>query len=243
MLTVLIVSDDLNLRDSLKNAISEISGVEVIGEADNGTDGLSMYENLTPGVVFIDADLQDVMDLAQELLSINPWIYSIFCTGKNKDKELSDYAYDFIDKPIISKQVEKVFHLILSAAEPHQKNDEKDGKRIPCPIFLLKENNKFIKVDFAEIIFINKKNRKTLVHNDRGIIKTDKTLGELIELLNEPYFFRANKGYLVNLLKIKEIVPCEGGRYTHEISFLGTDEKAIISWEKLRELERKGIII
>jgi DNA-binding NarL/FixJ family response regulator len=58
-MTVLIVDDHPSFRSSAR-ALLEAEGYVVIGEADNGTDGLRAARQLHPQIVLLDVQLPDI---------------------------------------------------------------------------------------------------------------------------------------------------------------------------------------
>jgi DNA-binding NarL/FixJ family response regulator len=59
-LRVLIVDDEYIVRDALATALRALGGIEVVGLAENGLDGIEQHKKLLPDVVLIDADMPRV---------------------------------------------------------------------------------------------------------------------------------------------------------------------------------------
>ncbi len=51
---VLIADDSATVRDRLKEALSEVGGIEIAGEAATADDAVRMAENISPGVIILD---------------------------------------------------------------------------------------------------------------------------------------------------------------------------------------------
>ena len=58
-MTVLIVDDHPSFRSSAR-ALLEAEGYQVIGEAENGTEGLAAARELHPQIVLLDVQLPDI---------------------------------------------------------------------------------------------------------------------------------------------------------------------------------------
>ena len=54
---VLIIDDSVFMRSMLKSALSGTEGIEVIGTAQNGNDGLAKIQSLKPNVVTLDIEM------------------------------------------------------------------------------------------------------------------------------------------------------------------------------------------
>jgi two-component system, NarL family, response regulator DegU len=64
-LTVLIVDDHLLFRQGLRALLEHSNDVHVVGEADNGEDGIRLCRALQPNVVLMDLNLGEGMDGVQ----------------------------------------------------------------------------------------------------------------------------------------------------------------------------------
>jgi len=218
--------------------------VEIAGEAEDGVLALKLYERRRPKVVLIDIDLpkRNGLDLAQEIFDINPWTYLVFCTGfaEYREKAFEVYAFDYLVKPFKLDRIAKTIKRIIAmesariydpAKEPKPMfaKDEPHGSR------LFRDADRFLKIDYKDIIFITRENRKTVVHYTGGKVNTDETMGALEEQLKDNMFFRAHKGFLININMIREIVPC--GKSTYQVVMAHTAERPLMTWERLRELD------
>ncbi|HWQ83439.1 MAG TPA: response regulator transcription factor [Anaerolineales bacterium] len=57
---VLLIDDHPIVRSGIRNLIENSIGIEVIGEASNGSNGLELIEKLQPDVVLLDMELPDI---------------------------------------------------------------------------------------------------------------------------------------------------------------------------------------
>jgi YesN/AraC family two-component response regulator len=59
-ITVLIVDDVAHVREGLRTVLELIEDMEVVGEAENGTEALQMAEQLKPDIVVMDLEMPDL---------------------------------------------------------------------------------------------------------------------------------------------------------------------------------------
>ena len=80
--TVLLVDDALFMRTLLKEILVD-QGYEVIGEAENGTEGIEKYDTLRPDLTFLDVTMGDVngIEAAKKIKAINPEAKLIICSA------------------------------------------------------------------------------------------------------------------------------------------------------------------
>ncbi len=57
MIRVLIVDDSALIRERLKTMLSEIAGVEIVGEAEDKMEAIASNDRLHPDVVILDIRL------------------------------------------------------------------------------------------------------------------------------------------------------------------------------------------
>jgi DNA-binding LytR/AlgR family response regulator len=70
---------------------------------------------------------------------------------------------------------------------------------------VIKTNNKSFLVDSEEIILIERKGRKTVIHTATGQVSTNEPLQSLLGRLDETMFFRCHKGFVINTAKVIEM--------------------------------------
>jgi DNA-binding LytR/AlgR family response regulator len=90
-------------------------------------------------------------------------------------------------------------------------------------------------IDPNEILFVESQNHKVRIKTQHGEYLTRSDLNILEQKLNPRLFFRCHKGYLVNLKKIKEIVPLDR---TFEI-IMRSGDKVLLSREREKVLREK----
>lgn len=243
-LTVLIAEDDPAMRQVIKNAVRDVPGADVVGEAEDGLAALGMFEELRPRVAIIDIDLpgKNGLSLAQDIFDVDPWTYIIFCTGfsEYRDKAFEIYAFDYLVKPF---RVERITQTVRRIADI-ESNRMKDPVKADIPVKkrgsiagsrLFRDAEKILMLDLKDIIFFTKEERRTVVHYVGGKVFTEEPLGMLEDQLRDQMFFRSHKGFLINLRMLKELVPC--GKSTYQVVMANTNQRPLMTWDKLKDLD------
>lgn len=244
MLTVLIAEDDPAMRLVTKKILSEIPGVEVLGEAGDGITALRLVEELCPRVVFIDIDLPEKngIELAREICDIDPQTILIFATAYADftHEAFEVYAYDYLVKPFkldrIKQTIERIMKTDLDKKSVLANFHQQPMDKIIPDRLLLKQKEKLFFLDTKEIIFITRENRKTVIITTRQKFSTNENLNDIEERLTGNYFLRSHRGYIINLSLIREVYPW--GKRGYQVSFTGTQETALLAWNKAKELEK-----
>lgn len=116
---VLIVDDAQFTRNMLKNIISKIEQIEVIGEASNGVEAISLYKKLNPDLVTMDLVMPEKggIEATEEILKINSKALIVVVSALGQEALVLEAAKkgakDFIQKPFKSEQILEVMDRIL----------------------------------------------------------------------------------------------------------------------------------
>ena len=102
-------------------------------------------------------------------------------------------------------------------------------------------SNNIIFINPQEIIFITRKERKTVIYITGGTnYATNDSLEKLEQRLSSGTFFRCHKGYIVNVEMVKEFNPW--GNKTYLVKLMHTDETALITLEKAKQFRQNYCI-
>ena len=116
---VLIVDDAQFTRNMLKNIISKIEQIEVIGEASNGVEAISLYKKLNPDLVTMDLVMPEKggIEATEEILKINSKALIVVVSALGQEALVLEAAKkgakDFIQKPFKAEQILEVMDRIL----------------------------------------------------------------------------------------------------------------------------------
>ena len=74
MIKVLIVDDHDLIRAGIRHMLADADGIEVIGEADSGEQGIEMVRELSPDVVLMDLQMPGIggLEATRKILQANP---------------------------------------------------------------------------------------------------------------------------------------------------------------------------
>lgn len=100
---ILIVDDSIAARDGALKVISRVYPNASVAEAKNADEGCQVYRDRRPDLGILDLKMpgRDGLDLAEELLAIDPGARLLLCTT-NVQKRVADRAAA-IGIPIIEK--------------------------------------------------------------------------------------------------------------------------------------------
>lgn len=106
---VVIADDNADMRRIERMMISRAEGFEIVGEAEDGVQLLTLVEQEKPQLVFLDVEMpgKTGVECARVIQDMNPAIVLIFATAH--DEYMGDafevYAFDYLLKPFKKERV------------------------------------------------------------------------------------------------------------------------------------------
>lgn len=224
MLRALIVDDEELCIVELQYMLDKITGIEVCGTASSGKNSIELCEKLSPDVIFLDIQMNDMsgFEVAEKIFNKTNPPKIIFVTAYDEYalKAFEINALDYILKPFSELRLQKTAERIFEIFE----NREKTAQTIKNDInsitalkglnkIAVEKKSRLILIDYSDIIFIEAKGKKTLIITEKETYKASHSLKELEENLKPYYFFKPHRSYLINLRKINEIIPWFNSTY------------------------------
>jgi DNA-binding NarL/FixJ family response regulator len=119
-MTILIADDHYIFRKGVLSVINENKNIEVVGEASNGDEALSMCIELQPDIALLDIDMPQIsgLDVARKLKQKKSRVKPVILTI-HKDREYFDEAMELDIKAYVLKDniANDLIDCILKVAE------------------------------------------------------------------------------------------------------------------------------
>ncbi|MEL7634750.1 LytTR family DNA-binding domain-containing protein [Sporomusa sphaeroides] len=246
MLKVIIAEDDSSMRLVLKRTLEEIPEVNIIGEAENGRQLVSMVEQMKPDVIFLDVEMPEMngIEASKEIFDINPQVFLVFATGFScyTHEAFEVYAFDYLLKPFnlerVRQTVKRIKELKSERGQAAFSQREVTPYRRESPKLKISTNEKSIFINIQDIIFMTRKERKTIIYVVGGsAVKTYEPLQNLEERLKQYHFFRCHKGFIINPDMVMEFSPW--GHKIYSVKLANTEETALMTLEHAREFYKQ----
>ncbi|MCB0510036.1 MAG: response regulator transcription factor [Chitinophagales bacterium] len=219
MIKVIIVDDEKHCAQELCLVLSELSEVEILGEARTVKEGIELIKKHSPNLVFLDIELPDGsgFDLLEAFRETNFQV--IFVTGHNDYaiKAFKHNAIDYLLKPIDPLELKSA----VEKAKPYLGSTD-HYKKLDAMLKSLeqKEFSKIVVPSMDSFEFLFKKdvwlcesdgNYTNIYLSDGKKVLCTLALKRLEEILTEKNFFRVHKSYIININAIKKIFKTENG--------------------------------
>jgi DNA-binding LytR/AlgR family response regulator len=219
VLKALIVDDEYPARAELRYLLQEhFSGrVEVVGEATHASEARALLTAMEYQIVFLDIDMPGLsgLDLAQELQALAQPPAVIFVTAYDNYalQAFNVNAVDYLLKPFDGKRLHQALAKIARKSSPPPSRAQDAARPLRLDRILAERNGKTVLVDEKEVYFAYAKDDVVFLQLAQERLFTRYTLRDLAGRLRQPPFFQSHRSYLVNLRRVKEIVPEFNGTY------------------------------
>ena len=214
----LVVDDEQLAREELCFLLESVPEVEVVGQAQNGLEAVALVERLAPELLFLDIQMPglDGFQVVRELMGRDDVPRFIFVTAYDRyaikafEVNAVDYLLKPVDKTRLGEAVSRITH-------------EKEGKPIAGQLerllgtlertnaqkrLVVKVGDRFMLVDASDVIYAMVEDGVVTIATDRVTGTSNvRTLDELTASLDADVFWRVHRSYIVNLQRIKEVVP------------------------------------
>lgn len=242
-LRAVLVDDEQLARDELGYLLGQMGGVDVIGQAGNGVEALTTIARLQPDVVFLDVQMPGLtgFEVARRLIDGRAASQIIFVTAYDQHaiEAFEVNAVDYLLKPVDQARLEQAVDRARRRIQIERPSgaastsvSQADLEKIVRLVserqhrrerVAIKVGERFMLVQAEEIIYASLLEEGiTVVTNQHTGTSNYRTLDDLQERLDSSVFWRVHRSHLVNINKIKEIVPWFSRNYILRMK----DEKA-----------------
>ncbi len=223
-LSAVIVDDEQLARDELAFLLKNDGDVNVVAQGKNGLEAVNLIKEHNPDLVFLDVQMPglDGFGVIKKLLDRKvPLPKIVFATAFDQYavKAFEVNAIDYLLKPFDKKRVAQSIQKARAKQEAGALQTDKidalvkmiESQKQPATKILLKALGRMFLVDQKDICYAWIEDGViTVVTGGQAGIEGHsncRTLEELLSSLDANLFWRAHRSYLVNINRIREVVP------------------------------------
>ena len=226
-LSAVIVDDEQLARDELLFLLKSAGDVNVVAQGRNGLEAVNLIKEHNPDIVFLDVQMPglDGFGVIKKLFDKKirvPQVVFATAFDQYAVKAFEVNAVDYLLKPFDKKRVgealQRARKKIDGTASPASSDKldalvkmleekEQQSKAHPQKV-LIKSAGRLFLVDQKEICYSSIEDGiiSVVTGNLEGQSNC-RTLEELLDSLDPNLFWRAHRSYLVNINRIREVVP------------------------------------
>jgi DNA-binding LytR/AlgR family response regulator len=215
MTKCIIVDDEVLARQVIQNHLQKVNGFQVMAMCNNAAEAAAALKMYEIDLVFLDIQLPGITGLNFLRTLTDPPL--VILTTAYAEYALESYEFSVIDyllKPIsferFSKAINKVVDGKLYTGLAVEK-ESASSERI-----FIKSGNKFFRVNFQEIIYIEAMKDYLKIHTADYKLVTHQTMTEMERILPAGQFIRVHKSFIVAVAHMKSVYgnSIETGKHT-----------------------------
>lgn len=215
-----VVDDEPPAREELIYLLGQVGGVEVVGQAGNGVEGLALIESTRPHAAFLDVQMPGLngFEVARQLLDRQVPTNIVFVTAFDQYAidAFEVNAVDYLLKPVEQERLERSVERLAGRVGTSGQVDERLERVIQLVVgrqqqrsqLPVKVGDHILLVHAEDLVFASMEGDTIqVVTSQLAGTSNYRTLDELQARLDPNVFWRVHRSHLVNINKIKEIVP------------------------------------
>ena len=216
-LGAIIVDDEQLACDELSFLLKQFPDVEVIGTGSNGLEALRLIEKLEPDIAFLDVQMPglDGLGVIRKARELGlPLPHFVLATAYDQYAieafrlEALDYVLKPVDKERLAETVERARRSLQEKQRPEFAETPAARSLPQRNKLLVRSGNRSFVVDARDMIYATIDNGLiTMVATTVEGQSNYRTLEELQSALDPEVFWRVHRSYLVNINRIKELIP------------------------------------
>ena len=230
LLRAIIVDDEPLARDELAFMLSEVGGVEVVGQAGDAHEAIKLAEREEPHVAFVDLRMPgpDGIALAQALRRRHPQL-QVVVVSAHDDAALRAFeaqVLDYVLKPARLERVRTAVERAQQAIAPQQAGGSGNGTHAATAgkdasakesgvleRLAVRRGGVYVVLEVADVIYFETRDELVWAVTASDRVALDLTMTHLEQRLPEGVFFRSHRGALVRVDKIRAMEPAGAGTY------------------------------
>lgn len=225
MIKIVLVDDERPAREELRFLLEQNLNLKIIGELESGAQALEHIPGLQPTVIFMDVHLQDMdgLDVVRALQQLDVHASVVFATAFDvhaiRAFELN--AVDYILKPFSKERLWITIERIQQRMQPNDLELSRKITQLIQEIGVKQRPRKLAAtckgrvalIDPQELLYVVAEGRYASLVTAQKIWPTTFSLQEIQERLDPVQFLRTHRAYIVNLDRIKEVIPWFNATY------------------------------
>lgn len=221
----IIIEDEKPARDLLRAYLEEFEQMEILGEYDNGFEGLKAVNEMKPDVIFLDVQMPKLTGFEMlEVLEHHPEVVFTTAYDQYAIQAFEQNAVDYLLKPFSRERFREAIEKLetrfkkIDASEGARGNIEKikihlaEGEEKLHRV-VIKKSGKIHVISTDNISFLEAQDDYVMIYTNDGKYLKQQTMKYFEKHLDSEQFVRVHRSYIVNVSNIERIEPYEKSNY------------------------------
>ncbi len=200
MISCIVIDDEPLALQQIEQYVADTPILELCGSFNSATKALEFLRESSVDLLFVDINMPRVSGL--EFVEALPYDVKVIFVTAYREFALEGFALDAADyllKPLsyaaFLKSVEKVHNRYFNRAET---------ERADRDYTFLRSGNRTVRVNFADILYIeSKREYMDIVLSSGEVVTIHGSLNSILEKLPQDRFIKVHRSFIVNLEEVK----------------------------------------
>jgi two-component system LytT family response regulator/two-component system response regulator LytT len=216
-LSAVVIDDEKLAREELTFLLKSFPDVEVAGTGENGLEAVELIERLEPDIAFLDVQMpgldgMGVIRRLREEAELLPHFVLVTAYDSYAIEAFRMEAMDYLLKPVekdrLAETVNRAARLLAEAPRPAEAFNVAPRPHLQRSKILVKSTGRSFIVDAQDIVYATIEDGIiTIVTTSLEGESNYRTLEDLQSNLDADTFWRVHRSYLVNINRIRELIP------------------------------------
>ncbi len=216
-ISAIVVDDEKLASDELSYQLREFPDVEIVATASNGLEAVQLIVDLEPDLVFLDMQMPglDGMGVIRKLHEKDiPLPYFVMATAYDQYAveafkwEALDYLLKPVEKERLGQAIERCRKCVADKQRLAPAEMPPPKPSLQRTKLLVKNSQRNFIVDAQDVVYATIEDGLiTVVASSLEGQSNYRTIEELQSNLDPDMFWRVHRSYLVNIHRIKEVIP------------------------------------
>ncbi len=222
-ISILIIEDEKPARDLIKAYLEGNTGINLLGEYDNGFDGLKAVNELKPDAIFLDVQMPKLTGFEMlEVLEYNPEVIFTTAYDQYAIRAFEQNAVDYLLKPFSKVRFQEAIGKLESRIESQKETGKTGIEKIKLHLaeseeklhrVVIKKSGKIHVISTGDINYLEAQDDYVMIYTNEGRYLKQQTMKYFEKHLDSQQFVRVHRSYIANITHIERIEPYEKSNF------------------------------
>ena len=222
-----IIADDEHLiRKKLRVALESAPDVEIVAECADGKECVAAVRKSIPDLLLLDVQMPggDGFEVLRSISGVEmPIVVFVTAYDQYAIRAFEAHALDYLLKPFDRERLHSALARVRTEIQKAQRN-QLAGRVLDLLGDLgtqgtrdnrlaVRTGGRIVVLDVDDIDWIEASSNYVVLHAGGQSHRTRESIGNIASRLNPDAFVRIHRSIIVNVTRIKELLPCNSGEY------------------------------
>jgi two-component system LytT family response regulator len=211
----LVVDDEALAREALKDILSQLDDIEMVGECSNGFEVVKEVGEKKPDLIFLDIQMPklDGFDVVELLGEESPFIIFVTAYDEYAIRAFETHALDYLMKPVRAERLQQALDRVreLMKLKIPQTTDvliqSHKNQFIPISRILVRYGLEVFIIPVEDITHIQAEDDYVRIFTSEKSYLKQERMNRLEQMLDPRSFCRIHRSYILNINYLSKIEP------------------------------------